>query len=68
MYATGCSEICLNSDKTEVIFVGTSQQLTKGNSKIRQDQDIGSEMITPARAVRNLGFHLDENLKGKAHM
>jgi hypothetical protein len=58
----------LNSEKTEVIFVGTSQQLVKCNHDIRQDQDIDGELIKPVRTVRNLGYYLDENLKGKAHV
>ena len=46
--------------------MGTSQQLTKCNNEIRQDQDIGGELIPSVKAERNLGFLLDENIKRKA--
>ena len=62
------NKLKLNSDKTEVLFIGTRQQLEKCRDFIRKDQKIGSESIKPVTSVRNLGFYMDERLDGESHI
>ena len=57
----------LNDEKTEFIMIGTKSQLTKSdyiNSKIT----IGSDEILNTTSGRDLGFHLDCELKNKTHI
>ena len=50
----------LNDDKTEFILTGTHQQFDKvSDPKIH----IGTNMLYPVKAVENLGFHQDSELK-----
>ena len=57
----------LNDEKTEFIMIGPKSPLTKSdylNAKIT----IGSDEILNTTLVRDLGFHLDYELKNKAHI
>ena len=53
----------LNDEKMEVVLFGTRQQL----EKLREDNilniKIGSEVIKPTPSARNLGFHMEAQLK-----
>ena len=55
----------LNEDKTEVIFIGTRQQLNKvrANSIV-----IGDSVVSPVNVVRDLGILLDCNMNFNAHI
>ena len=54
-----------NNDKTEFILTGTHQQLDKvSDSKIH----IGTNAIYLVKAVQNLGFHQDLELKNTTHI
>ena len=54
-------QLKLNEDKTEVILIGTQQQLDKVNIALL---DIGQASVPIVRsAVRNLGSWFDVNLK-----
>ena len=54
----------LNADKTEFIWIGTSQQLAK---IIRQPLTEGDQVITPVHSAHNLGVIFDDQLKMDAH-
>ena len=55
----------LNNGKTEVLVVGTRQQLeTAGPVTIA----IGEDLIEPVYSVCNLGYHMDSELKDKIHI
>ena len=55
----------LNHGKTEVLVVGTRQQLeTAGPVTIA----IGEDLIEPVHLVCNLGYHMDSELKDKIHI
>ena len=55
----------LNESKTEFIIVGAQQQLDKiGKLSIKVDDDI----ITNVPVVRNLGVHIDSELKLSTHV
>ena len=55
----------LNNGKTEVLVVGTRQQLeTAGPVTIA----IGEDLIEPVHSVYNLGYHMDSELKDKIHI
>ena len=60
------NKLKLNSDNTEVLFIGTRQQLEKCRVFIRKDQKIGSESIKPVTSVRSLGFYMDKRLDGES--
>jgi hypothetical protein len=62
------NKLKLNGDKTEIIFIGTRQQLDKCKTFIRKNQTIGEDTITPVTEVRNLGFQFDEKLSSAAHV
>ena len=50
----------LNDSKTEIILLGTRQQL----GKVRQFEiKIGQDNISPAAMVRNLGVFFDQEMK-----
>ena len=54
------NRLMINDSKTEVMLVGTRQQLSKVSVEgIR----VGDEVIASVRTVKNLGVHLDQNLK-----
>ena len=55
----------LNDGKTEVLVVGTRQQLeTAGPVTIA----IGEDLIEPVYSVCNLGYHMYSELKDKIHI
>jgi hypothetical protein len=54
----------LNADKTEFIWLGTRQQLSKLSS---QPLAVGSQHITPVHCARDLGVILDDKLTLDAH-
>ena len=55
----------LNESKTEFIIVGVRQQLNKiGKLSIK----VGDDIITNAAVVRNLGVHIDSELKLSTHI
>ena len=55
----------LNDDKTELIVLGTRQQLSKvGDVNIM----IGNDTISAAPSVQNLGIHFDKELKWVVHI
>ena len=59
------NRLMINDGKTEVMLVGTPQQL----AKITLDGiKVGGENIVPATAVRNLGVNQDNHLKMDKHV
>ena len=57
--------LMINDGKTEVMLVGTPQQL----AKITLDGiKVGDENIVPATSVRNLGVNQDNHLKMDKHV
>ena len=60
-----CNLLKLNQDKTEFIMTETHQQLNKTQGP---SIDNGEEKVRPVKAVRNLGFHFDSQLKNKSHI
>ena len=62
------NKLKLNSENTEVLFIGTRQQLEKCRVFIRKDQKIGSESIKPVTSVRSLGFYMDKRLDGESYI
>ena len=55
----------LNNDKTEVMLIGTRQQLTK---LPEVTVTIGNESIKPAETVRNLGIHWNKTMTTTTHI
>ena len=66
-YWMSCNTLKLNDQKTEVIFFGSRHNL---NKLCPHDLTIhvGSDNIRPAKSIRNLGVHQDENLTMKSHI
>ncbi len=59
------NRLMINDSKTEVMLIGTWQQL----AKIRVDGiKVGNETITPVNCVKNLGVHQDQNLRMDKHV
>ena len=56
----------LNDNKTEVMIIGTKQQLSKLDENITVH--IGSLDISPTESVHNLGFIIDSNLTNISHI
>jgi hypothetical protein len=57
--------LMLNDSKTEVVLIGTKQQL----SKFRHlDISVGNANINPCAKVRNLGVIFDSNMTMEAHV
>ena len=54
----------LNADKTEFIWLGTRQQLSKLSS---QPLAVGGQDVVPVHSARNLGLILDDQLTMDAH-
>ena len=67
--ATGCESrrLQLNTDKTEVIWFGSTANLNKLHSQEHHIQ-ISSEIIIPTSVVRDLGVQLDSELSMKQHI
>ena len=60
-----CNFLKLNDDKTELIFLGTSQNLAKLSSNSVQ---VGESEIHSTKTVRNIGAMFDQNLKMEAQV
>jgi hypothetical protein len=54
------NNLCLNSDKTELLLFGTKQQLAKVNHTIQLH--VGTDVVVRTQSARNLGVWLDETL------
>lgn len=61
----GRNRLKMNSDKTQVIWLGTSQQLAKVTVR---DLQLLSGQITFVASVSNLGFHIDRELTMSCHV
>ena len=59
------NKLKLNHDKTEFIIFGSSAQRKKLNLNAIQ---IDESLITASHSIRNLGFHMDEDLSLKPHI
>ena len=57
----------LNDEKTEVVLFGTRQQLDKLEDNTFEIK-IGSKVIKPTPSARNLGFHMEAQLKSQTHI
>ena len=57
--------LMLNDSKTEVIMIGTKQQLTKFSDL---EISVGNAIIKPCTKVRNLGVIFDNNMTMEAHV
>ena len=55
----------LNTDKTQIIWVGSRQQLAK---LVSTDVTLGSTTVGSSTTVVDLGFHLDNHLTMTAHV
>ena len=62
------SKLKLNDEKTEVVLFGTRQKLEKLGEDITFEIKIGSEVIKPTPSTRNLGFHMEAQLKSQTHI
>ena len=62
------NKLNLNDEKMEVVLFGTRQQLEKLGEVITFEIKIGSEVIRPAPSARNLGFHMEAQLKSQTHI
>ena len=62
------NKLKLNDEKTEVVLFGTRQQLEKLGEDNTFEIKIGSEVIKPTPSARNLGFHMEAQLKPQTHM
>ena len=58
----------LNGDKTELIFLGTPQQLAKCHEIIPDNIILLGDNIKPAAQVHNLGYWMDPSLKKHSHI
>lgn len=58
----------MNSDKTELMFIATPQQLSKLDGLIDTPITIAGANILPVKSVRNLGFYMDNNLNNTVHI
>ena len=58
----------LNRDKTELIFLGTPQQLAKCHEIIPDNIILLGDNIKPAAQVHNLGYWMDPSLKNHSHI
>ena len=58
----------LNDERMEVVLFGTRQQLDKLGEDNTFEIKIGSEIIKPTLSARNLGFHMEAQLKSQTHI
>ena len=61
------NKLKLNDEKTEVVLFGTRQQLEELGEDNTFEIKIGSEVIKPTPSARNLGFHMEAQLKSISH-
>ncbi len=59
------NRLMINDSKTEVMLIGTRQQLEKVTV---EGVKVGNVTITPVSCVKNLGVHQDQNLKMDKHV
>ena len=59
------SKLQLNTDKTELLLIGTKQQLQKINMSTLC---VGNDLIKPSKEVKNLGVWLDPSLTMNTHI
>ena len=59
------NKLKINDTKTEVMVIGSRQQLTKVNIN---GIKIGNDVIKPVRSLRNLGVIMDENMRMDRHI
>ena len=64
--ATHTHRLKLNAAKSEVIWLGTRQQLAK-LSQSDFTLSIGESVLKPSTVVRNLGVYIDEHLSMEAN-
>ena len=64
----GTNKLKLNDEKTEVVLFGTRQQLEKLGEDNTFEIKIGSEVIKPTPSARNLGFHMEAQLKSQTRI
>ena len=62
------NKLKLNDEKMEVVLFGTRQQLEKLRKDSTFEIKIGSEVIKPTPSARNLGFHMEAQLKSQKHI
>ena len=62
------NKLKLNDDKTEVVLYGTRQQMEKLKKSNIFEIKIGNEKTKPSPSVRNLGFHMESQLKSQTHV
>ena len=59
------AKLQLNTDKTELLLIGTKQQLQKINMSTLC---VGNDLIKPSNEVKNLGVWLDPSLTMNTHI
>ena len=59
------NKLMVNSGKTEVMIIGTRQQLTKVELR---SLHVGDVEVSPVGVVRNLGTWLDEDMNTVTHI
>ena len=59
------AKLQLNTDKTELLLIGTKQQLQKINMSTLC---VGNNLIRPSKEVKNLGVWLDPSLTMNTHI
>ena len=59
------AKLQLNTDKTELLLIGTKQQLQKINMSTLC---VGNDLIKPSKEVKNLGVWLDPSLTLNTHI
>ena len=62
------NKLKLNDEKMEVVLFGTRQQLDKLGEDNIFEIKIGSEIIKPTTSARNIGFHMEAQLKSQTHI
>ena len=60
------NKLSLNTIKTELMFIGTTQNITKINNLIAVRVD--DKLIKRAKKVKYLGLVIDENMKWDEHV
>ena len=62
------NKLKLNDEKTEIVLLGTRQQLEKLGEDNTFEIKLVSEVIKPTPSARNLGFHMEAQLKSQTHI
>ena len=61
------NKLKLNDEKIEVVLFGTRQKLEELREDNTFEIKIGSEVIKPTPSARNIGFHMEAQLKSQTH-